>query len=185
MIDTNHAYGVTEALELGYALEEFNLRWYEEPVVPENLEGYAYLRKKLKTPIAGGENEHTLYGFKDLLKLGCIDIAQPDIGSCGGITGAKHISILAQSFGIEVNPHVWGSAVAQSASIHFIASLPETNHSLFARQPILEYDQSDHPFRKELLKTPIKITNGYVPVQTSPGLGIEVNNEIIKKYKIN
>ena len=185
MVDTNHAYGVTEALELGYALEEFNLRWYEEPVVPENLEGYAYLRKKLKTPIAGGENEHTLYGFKDLLKLGCIDIAQPDIGSCGGITGAKHISILAQSFGIEVNPHVWGSAVAQSASIHFIASLPETNHSLFARQPILEYDQSDHPFRKELLKTPIKITNGYVPVQTSPGLGIEVNNEIIKKYKIN
>ena len=185
MVDTNHAYGVTEALELGYALEEFNLRWYEEPIIPENLEGYAYLRKKLKTPIAGGENEHTLYGFKDLLKLGCIDIAQPDIGSCGGITGAKHISILAQSFGIEVNPHVWGSAVAQSASIHFIASLPETNHSLFARQPILEYDQSDHPFRKELLLTPIKITNGYVPVQTSPGLGIEVNNEIIKKYKIN
>ena len=86
---------------------------------------------------------------------------------------------------IRDSPHVWGSAVAQSASIHFIASLPETNHSLFARQPILEYDQSDHPFRKELLKTPIKITNGYVPVQTSPGLGIEVNDEIIKKYKIN
>ena len=185
MIDTNHAYGRTEALQLGMALKDYNLRWYEEPIVPENLEGYAYLRKKLKTPIAGGENEHTLYGFKDLLKLVCIDIAQPDIGSCGGITGAKHISILAQSFGIEVNPHVWGSAVAQSASIHFIASLPETNHSLFARQPILEYDQSDHPFRKELLKTPIKITNGYVLVQTSPGLGIEVNNEIIKKYKIN
>ncbi len=185
MIDTNHAYGVTEALELGYALEGFNLRWYEEPVVPEDLEGYANLRSKLKIPIAGGENEHTLYGFKDLFKLGCVDIAQPDIGSCGGITAAKHISILAQSFGIEVNPHVWGSAVAQSASIHFIASLPETNHSLFARQPILEYDQSDHPFRKELLKNPIKITNGYVNVQTSPGLGIEVNNEIVNKFKIN
>ncbi len=185
MIDTNHAYGVTEALELGYALEGFNLRWYEEPVVPEDLEGYANLRSKLKIPIAGGENEHTLYGFKDLFKLGCVDIAQPDIGSCGGITAAKHISILAQSFGIEVNPHVWGSAVAQSASIQFIASLPETNHSLFARQPILEYDQSDHPFRKELLKNPINITNGYVNVQTSPGLGIEVNNEVLNKYKIN
>jgi len=187
MIDTNHAYGVTEALELGYVLEEFefNLRWYEEPVVPENIEGYAYLRNKLKTPIAGGENEHTLYGFKDLFKFGCIDIAQPDIGSCGGITGAKHISILAQSFGIEVNPHVWGSAVAQSASIHFTASLPDTNHSLFTRQPILEYDQSDHPFRKELLKNPIKMNNGYVNVEASPGLGIEVNKEIIKKYKIN
>ena len=185
MIDINHAYGVTEALELGYALEEFNLRWYEEPVVPENIQGYAYLRNKLKIPIAGGENEHTLYGFKDLFKLGCIDIAQPDIGSCGGITGAKHISILAQSFGIEVNPHVWGSAVAQSASIHFIASLPTTNHSLFTRQPILEYDQSDHPFRQKLLKNPIKMNKGYVIVQESPGLGIEVNKEIINKYKIN
>lgn len=185
MIDINHAYGVTEALELGYALEEFNLRWYEEPVVPENIQGYAYLRNKLKIPIAGGENEHTLYGFKDLFKLGCIDIAQPDIGSCGGITGAKHISILAQSFGIEVNPHVWGSAVAQSASIHFIASLPATNHSLFTRQPILEYDQSDHPFRQKLLKNPIKMNKGYVIVQESPGLGIEVNKEIINKYKIN
>ena len=185
MIDINHAYGVTEALELGYALEDFNLRWYEEPVVPENIQGYAYLRNKLKIPIAGGENEHTLYGFKDLFKLGCIDIAQPDIGSCGGITGAKHISILAQSFGIEVNPHVWGSAVAQSASIHFIASLPATNHSLFTRQPILEYDQSDHPFRQKLLKNPIKMNKGYVIVQESPGLGIEVNKEIINKYKIN
>ena len=185
MIDINHAYGVTEALELGYALEEFNLRWYEEPVVPENIQGYAYLRNKLKIPIAGGENEHTLYGFKDLFKLGCIDIAQPDIGSCGGITGAKHISILAQSFGIEVNPHVWGSAVAQSASIHFIASLPATNHSLFTRQPILEYDQSDHPFRQKLLKNPIKMNKGYIIVQESPGLGIEVNKEIINKYKIN
>ena len=185
MIDINHAYGVTEALELGYALEEFNLRWYEEPVVPENIQGYAYLRNKLKIPIAGGENEHTLYGFKDLFKLGCIDIAQPDIGSCGGITGAKHISILAQSFGIEVNPHVWGSAVAQSASIHFIASLPATNHSLFTRQPILEYDQSDHPFRQKLLKNPIKMNKGYIIVQESPGLGIELNKEIINKYKIN
>ncbi len=185
MIDINHAYGVTEALELGYALEKFNLRWYEEPVVPENIQGYAYLRNKLKIPIAGGENEHTLYGFKDLFKLGCIDIAQPDIGSCGGITGAKHISILAQSFGIEVNPHVWGSAVAQSASIHFIASLPATNHSLFTRQPILEYDQSDHPFRQKLLKNPIKMNKGYVIVQESSGLGIEVNKEIINKYKIN
>ena len=185
MIDTNHAYGRSEALTLGKNLQSYKLRWYEEPVVPEDIKGYAELRSKLDIPIAGGENEHTLFGFKSLFKNNAIDIAQPDIGSCGGITGAKHISILAQSFGVEVNPHVWGSAVAQSASIHFIASLPETNHSLFARQPILEYDQSDHPFRKELLLTPIKITNGYVPVQTSPGLGIEVNNEIIKKYKIN
>ena len=185
MIDTNHAYGLTEALQLGEALKDYNLRWYEEPVIPEDIKGYAELKSKLKIPIAGGENEHTLYGFRNLFENNCLNIAQPDIGSCGGITATKHISVLAQSFGIEVNPHVWGSAVAQSASLHVLASLPIAHHSLFPREPILEYDQSSHPFRKELLKEPIYLENGYVNVSDKPGLGIEVNFEIVKKYKTN
>ena len=185
MIDTNHAYGLTEALQLGEALKDYNLRWYEEPVIPEDIKGYAELKSKLKIPIAGGENEHTLYGFRNLFENNCLNIVQPDIGSCGGITATKHISVLAQSFGIEVNPHVWGSAVAQSASLHVLASLPIAHHSLFPREPILEYDQSSHPFRKELLKEPIYLENGYVNVSDKPGLGIEVNFEIVKKYKTN
>ena len=116
MIDTNHAYGRSEALTLGKNLQSYKLRWYEEPVVPEDIKGYAELRSKLDIPIAGGENEHTLFGFKSLFENNAIDIAQPDIGSCGGITGAKHIINLAHSFGVEVNPHVWGSAIAQAAS---------------------------------------------------------------------
>ena len=185
MIDTNHAYGFTEALHLGLVLKDYNLRWYEEPVIPEDLKAYANLRNKLTTPIAGGENEHTLYGFKNLFENSCVDIAQPDIGSCGGITGSKHISILAQSYGIEVNPHVWGSAIAQSASLQVIASLPVTHYSLFAREPILEYDQSSHPFRKDLLKKPISLQKGYVNISDESGLGIEVNLETIKKFKSN
>tara|TARA_B100001758_G_C18043191_1_gene419222 strand:- start:48 stop:650 length:603 start_codon:yes stop_codon:yes gene_type:complete len=185
MIDTNHAYGRTEALQLGMALKDYNLRWYEEPVVPEDIKGYSELKSKLSIPIAGGENEHTLYGFKNLFENNCLDIAQPDIGSCGGITACKHISTLAQSFGIEINPHVWGSAVAQSASLQTIAALPIAHHSLYPREPILEYDQSNHPFRKDLLETPIVLENGYVNVSDNPGLGIKVNTETIKKYKIN
>ena len=185
MIDTNHAYGRTEALQLGMALKDYNLRWYEEPVVPEDIKGYSELKSKLSIPIAGGENEHTLYGFKNLFENNCLDIAQPDIGSCGGITACKHISTLAQSFGVEINPHVWGSAVAQSASLQTIAALPIAHHSLYPREPILEYDQSNHPFRKDLLETPIVLENGYVNVSDNPGLGIKVNTETIKKYKIN
>ncbi len=185
MIDTNHAYGRSEALKLGMALKDYNLRWYEEPVAPEDLKGYSEIKSKLTIPIAGGENEHTLYGFKNLFEQNCVDIAQPDIGSCGGITACKHISILAQSYGVEVNPHVWGSAVAQSASLQIIASLPITHHSLFPREPILEYDQSSHPFRKDLLERPISLNNGYVNISNEPGLGIEVNFETIKKYKTN
>ncbi len=155
MIDTNHAYGRAEALRLGRALAEFDLRWYEEPVAPEDLQGYVEMRQKLPMPIAGGENEHTLYGFRDLLAAGCVDVAQPDIGSCGGITAARHIVALAQAHGVQVNPHVWGSAIAQAASLQLIAAVPVAHHSLFAQEPVLEYDRSSHPFRQQLITRPI------------------------------
>src|SRR5262249_3959235 len=79
MVDANHAYGRADALRLGRALEDYDLFWFEEPVVPEDVRGYAWLRERLSMPIAGGENEHTLYGFRDLLSSGAVDIAQPDI----------------------------------------------------------------------------------------------------------
>lgn len=185
MIDTNHAYGRSEALLLGKQLEDYGLRWYEEPVVPEDINGYSELKSKLNIPIAGGENEHTLFGFKSLFESNAVDIAQPDIGSCGGITGAKQIINLAHSFGVEVNPHVWGSAIAQAASIQVIASIPVTHFSIFAREPILEYDQSSHPFRRELLTSPIELVNGMINVPKGKGLGIDINLNTIKKYKTN
>src|SRR6185436_13359171 len=131
MVDVNHAYGRAEALRLGRALGEYDLRWYEEPVAPEDIAGYAEMRAKLAMPIAGGENEHTLFGFRELLAARAVDIAQPDIGSCGGISAARHVMALAQSHGVQVNPHVWGSAIAQAASLHVIAAVPIAHHSLY------------------------------------------------------
>jgi D-galactarolactone cycloisomerase len=186
MVDTNHAYGRTEALRLGRVLDEYDLRWYEEPVPAEDVGGYIELRQKLKTPIAGGENEHSIYGFRELLNCHAVDIVQPDIGSCGGVTGARHVIALAQANGIEVNPHVWGSGVAQAASLQVLAALPNAIHSLYSRQPILEYDRSSHPFRNDLVDRPLSLnTNGMVEISESPGLGVEVNRAIINKYKIN
>ena len=186
MVDTNHAYGRTESLRLGRVLDEFDLRWYEEPVPPEDIDGYIELRAKLTTPIAGGENEHSIYGFRELLNRHAVDIVQPDIGSCGGITGARHAAILAQANGIEVNPHIWGSGVAQAASLQLLAALPNSVHSLYPRQPILEYDRSSHPFRNELVDRPITLNkNAMVEISDAPGLGIKVNREVIKKFKVN
>ena len=182
MIDTNHGYGRAEALRLGRALSEFNLRWYEEPVAPEDIEGYAEMRARLTMPIAGGENEHTLYGFRQLLAAGAVDIAQPDLGSCGGISAGRHIAALAQAHGVLVNPHVWGSAIAQAASLQFIAALPVAHHSLFAQQPVLEYDRSSHPFREQLVAEPLRLSEGRVEIPTRPGLGVEVNRDVLKKY---
>jgi len=183
MVDTNHAYGRAQALRLGRALEEYDLRWYEEPVAPEDIQGYGELRAKLAMPIAGGENEHTLFGFRELLAAGAVDIAQPDIGSCGGITAARHIMALAQSHGVQVNPHVWGSAVAQAASLHVIAAVPVAHHSLYPQEPVLEYDRSSHPFRRELVREPIELVDGWVPIPDKPGLGIEVDRAMLDRYR--
>ena len=84
-------------------------------MILKDLAGYVECRSKLKTPIAGGENEHGLHGFKALFESRAVDITQPDVGSCGGLTAMRHIAVLAH-FGVEVNPHVWGSSVAQAAS---------------------------------------------------------------------
>ena len=185
MVDTNHAYGRAEALRLGYMLDELDLRWYEEPVAPEDIDGYCELRTKLRTPIAGGENEHSLYGFRELLGRHAVDIAQPDIGSCGGITGARHAAVLAQAHGIELNPHVWGSAVAQAASLQLIAALPVAHHSIFAREPVLEYDRSSHPFRRDLVTDPIAMTDdGVVKIPKSPGLGLTIRRDTLERYRL-
>ncbi len=182
MVDTNHAYGRAEALRLGRALDQYQLRWYEEPVVPEDVAGYVELRARLQTPIAGGENEHSLYGFRDLVQAHAVDVVQPDIGSCGGFTACRHIVALAQANGIAVNPHVWGSAVAQAASLQLIAALPVAHHSIFPQQPILEYDRSSHPFRRELVTAPVDLVEGRVHIPDGPGLGIEVVEATLKRY---
>ena len=184
MVDINHAYGRRDARYLGEMLEQYNLRWYEEPVVPEDIDGYAELRQVLSVPIAGGENEHTCYGFNTLFQRNAVDIAQPDIGSCGGISAARDVAILAQANGVMVNPHVWGSAIAQAASLQLLAWLPVTHHSLFAAEPILEYDLSSHPFRQDLITEPVIMQNGVVQVPNGPGLGIEVRMDTIEQHRV-
>ncbi|HEY7757897.1 MAG TPA: mandelate racemase/muconate lactonizing enzyme family protein [Burkholderiales bacterium] len=184
MVDTNHAYGAAQALQLGRALEQYQLRWYEEPVAPEDLAGYRELRQALAMPIAGGENEHTLFGFRDLLGQRCVDIAQPDIASAGGFTACRHIAALAHAHGVQVNPHVWGSAIAQAASLQLVAALPVAHHSLFAQEPIFEYDRSSHPFRQQLVRAPLESRDGWLEVPSLPGIGVEVDRAVLERYRL-
>jgi len=182
MVDANHAYGRKDAIRLGRELEQYNLRWFEEPVVPEDINSYAELRRSLNIPIAGGENEHSAFGFNTLFRSDALDIAQPDLGSCGGFTAAKDVLGMAQANGVMVNPHVWGTAIAQAASLQFIAAIPVTHHSLFAVEPILEYDLSDHPFRKDLITKPWEMDAGRVAIPTEPGLGISIDLDTVDRY---
>ena len=184
MIDVNHAYSVADAIRLGRSLEDmgWKLRWYEEPVVQEDLEGYAEVRRALATPIAGGENEYTLFGFRSLLGSRGLDIAQPDLCIAGGFTGCRHIVALAHAHGVQVNPHVWASAVGQAASLQFIASIPVANHSLGPKDILLEFDTSSHPFREHLTDMPLRQKQGWVEIPQRPGLGIEVDRKTIERY---
>ena len=184
MVDTNHAYGVGDAVRLGIALAPYNLRWYEEPVAPEHLAGYREVRSRCSMPIAGGENEHTAYGFRDLFGAGAVDIAQPDIGSVGGFTACKHVMALAQAHGVQVNPHVWGSAIAQAASLQLIAAVPVAHHSVFAEEPIFEYDRSSHPFRQQLVAEPVLQQAGWIDIPDRPGLGVEVDRAVLERYRV-
>src|SRR5512145_1410348 len=184
MIDVNHAYGVADAIRLGRELEAmgWRLRWYEEPVVQEDLDGYAEVRRALATPVAGGENEYTLFGFKELLARRALDVAQPDLCIAGGFTGCRHIVALAHAHGVQVNPHVWASAVGQAASLQLIAAIPPANHALFAKDILLEFDTSSHPFREHLTDMPLRQKQGWVEIPQKPGLGIEVDRRTLEKY---
>ncbi|MEO8144276.1 MAG: mandelate racemase/muconate lactonizing enzyme family protein [Betaproteobacteria bacterium] len=183
MIDTNHAYGVAEAARLGRALAPFDLRWYEEPVAAEDLAGYRELRAKLDVPIAGGENEFTVFGFRSLFDARAVDIAQPDVCAAGGLTACRHIAALALAHGVQVNPHVWGSSVGQAASLHLACALPLANPSLHAEEPVFEYDCSSHPFREHLVDRPLRQRGGWLELPAAPGLGIEVDRGALERYR--
>ena len=92
---------------------------------------------------------------------------------------------LAQAHGVAVNPHVWGSAIAQAASLQMIAALPVAHHSLFAQEPVFEYDRSSHPFRQQLITEPITQKDGWVAIPNGPGLGVEVDRAVLEKYRVN
>ncbi|WP_343390151.1 mandelate racemase/muconate lactonizing enzyme family protein [Candidatus Amarobacter glycogenicus] len=110
LVDCNHAYNAYTAIRMGRTLEKMDVRWFEEPVPPEDHEGYRRVRDALDVPIAGGECEYTRYGFRQLLADGCVDIAQPDLCVAGGFSEWLKIQALASSFGVSVIPRLgfWG-----------------------------------------------------------------------------
>src|SRR5215472_7632823 len=181
MVDANHAYDATTAIRLGRQIEEFDIAWFEEPVPPEDVEGYRQVKSALRIPIAGGEAEFTRWGFRSLLTERAIDILQPDVYAAGGISECKKIADMANAFGVRVNPHVWGTGVALAASLQLIATLPDNPPGLHPIALLLEFDQSEHPLRMAVLTEPIVQKSGWVEIPTGPGLGIEIDRQAIAK----
>lgn len=186
MADANCAYSVHAAREIIRQTADCNLHFFEEPLAPEDMDGYRLLRTMGITSLAAGENLFGKHACARWISKGAIDILQPDICSGGGFTEIKKIAALCQSWNTPLVPHVWGSGVCLAASLQLMASLPPTPLRLKPAAPLLEYDRSDHPFRVDLIFDSLERDgDGMVSVPDAPGLGIEVNRDVLNRFRIN
>jgi D-galactarolactone cycloisomerase len=181
--DANAAYTLTSALEMGEALHDLNFGFFEEPL-PQSPDytGYPELRERLPLPLAGGEALGHRGQAKSLLLRRGVDIIQPDVSLCGGLPEVLFISEMAALHGVRTIPHCWGGAVLQAATVHLLSLLPDPHGGFPTDTPLLEYDQSENPWRTEIVKAPLEFKDGFVTVPTGPGLGIEVDEAAVKRY---
>jgi D-galactarolactone cycloisomerase len=186
MADANHAYDREDAARMADALAERGVMWFEEPLSPDDLEGYRQLRDASKLLIAGGECEFTRHGFEPFIRGCCADIIQPDPCAAGGISEMRHVVALAEECGARVVFHTWGSAVAVAVALHL-------NAGLFAGRdagdcpfpwPWIELDRTENPFREDMLREPIRLADGELTVPQGPGLGIEPDMDFIREHQI-
>jgi len=167
-----------DAVELIRRLEPFGIFWIEDFLHPECYEGYAAVKAAgVRTRLAAGEQEATGWGFRELIERGRVDVVQPDLSRCGGFTQMRKIAWEAERAGVDVCPHAWLTDLLSAASLHVNACLPR---SLF-----LEYNVSAGPMLREIVKEPIEMReDGTIPVPQGPGLGVEVDERAVGKYRV-
>ena len=192
MVDANHAYNLKDALYVGKALDELDIYWFEEPVAPEDYEGYRELKQKISTSIAGGEAEFTKYGWNKLISNKCIDIAQPEVCGLGGITEYLKVAALAQANFIPVINHVWGSAISIAVNLHLLTAQPDMPGGLFPSKSMLEFDTTeknifitDLPKEEFSILDQVKNNNGFASVTDNVGIGINPDEDFIKEFEVN
>ncbi len=176
IVDASMRYSLPVAIRMAKVFEELNVFWYEEPFEPEDIDNFVALRKQISVPIAAGENEFGVQGFRELLRAGAVDIVQPDSSRDGGIGETYRVGQLAQGFGVSVATHTWSDAVALTANAHVIASLPNGL--------TVEVDQTGNPFIDDLLVEPIVVRDGLLAIPHRPGLGIELNMATVDRLRV-
>jgi len=182
MLDANHGYDVVEAIALGRKVADCDIGWFEEPVVPEDLESYVEVRRGQPIPVAGGETWFTRWNFREVFNARAVDIAQPDVCAAGGLSETKKIADMASAFGVRCVPHVWGTGVGLATALQLLAVLPHNPPRHTPLEPVLEFDRSEHPFRQAVLSAPIEHEGGIVRVPKGPGLGIAVDRTALERF---
>ncbi len=167
-------FEISRGARMARAIEPYSPMWLEEPLRPENHAAMAKLAAQVRIPLAGGECNYTKFEFRDILALQALDIIQPDVCVAGGLMEMKKIAAMAEANYVVVAPHNPMGPVATAVNVHFAASTPNFY--------ILEYHPDDSAPRKDLLKEPLMVKDGYIPLPVKPGLGVELNEEAFRRY---
>lgn len=185
LADGNGAYTMESAVRMGHELNKLGFEAFEEPI-PQSPKyaGYEELRRRLPLSLAGGECVDSRATAKDLIDRRAVDIIQPDVSICGGIGEALFIGELAALAGIRCIPHCWGSDIVIAATAQLVSLLPEPHWGFPTNSPLLELDQSENPWRNGIAKGAFPLKDGKIEVPTRPGLGIDVDEDFIKKYAV-
>jgi len=179
-VDANWAFSLDEALRVGHALHDLGYWFFEEPIAPEDLAGYAHLRRSLPIMLAAGESDYTVAHAAELIRDRLVGIIQPDVARAGGISETRDIATLAQAFHVGYAPHVgWSGAVCVAASLQLAAAMPAFTS--------FECMFIGNPLRDALANEPVgavaQLSGGQLPVPTGPGLGITINLDAVERYR--
>jgi D-galactarolactone cycloisomerase len=173
LVDGSHRFSLAAAEAMGKVLADCRAFWFEEPFAPEEIDSYVALRPNISVPLAAGENDFGVQGFREMLRAGALSIAQPDCCRAGGITECVRIARMAAVCNVGVATHTWSDAVALMANAHFVAATPNGI--------TVEVDQTGNPFIDDLLRQPIEIRDGLLRLPDAPGLGVELNHKALDR----
>jgi D-galactarolactone cycloisomerase len=166
--------GYKWALRTADMLAEYDVKWFEEPLPPDNLSDYVLLRGNARLPIAGGEVLTRRQSFAPWLEKGAFDIVQPDVTKVGGISEERRIAWMAHDYGIQFVPHGWNTALGLASDLHLASACPGSD--------LVEY-LTGSPFIDDIVEVPWRLDHdGMLPVPDGPGLGISINIDGVEKY---
>ena len=165
------------AIRMAKRLEKYGIFWFEEALPQDDLQGYVRLTESVDTTIAFGECLYTVYDFAEVISRHAADLIQPDASKVGGISEMKRIVELARINNIRWVPHNWSTAINTAASMHLVASSPDGF--------LMEFKQESNPLIFDLSKEKFRIENGSLILPDRPGLGIEIDRNVVDKYRWN
>lgn len=181
-VDANWAYSLDDAVAVGHALHSLGYWFFEEPIVPEDVAGYAQLRRTVSVPLAAGESDYTVAHASELLRERLVAIIQPDVARAGGISETRDIATLAQAFHVGYAPHVgWSGAVCVAASLQLAAAMPAfvSFECMFIANPLRD------ALATQRVGAAQDLVDGRLTVPQGPGLGIDIDWDAVQRYRID